>query len=480
MRRTPAILPLLIALAVSATLMGPADAVAPSVTAAPAVEAVKTVKAAKAAPAARVVGQPRVNYVPTSRAYFSYPNGKKADKVAIRNRVLKTIQSTWGGPRTRAGLARSGNGTIRIATWSFEDWTIARALVAARNRGVSVQVVAAKAANKDRGPWGYLRKKLGSRLYKPGHKNTRELVSFARQCSGACRGPGGTAHAKYFLFDKVGSSRTRSIVFQTSMNLTRFAYTGQWNQAQVMKSSAIYADFMSVYRQARIGRPVASPYHARSFGSISDYFFPRPQARSAQDPVMAILNQVSCSGATSGGNARGHTRIRIIQYAMYGDRGVWLAKKLRSLWGRGCDIKIIYGVSSRPTLQILRNTSGRGRVPMRQSGVKNGSGEIVKYNHSKWMTIGGHWSSSRSAWLAFTGSANWSLLAFGSDEQMQLISSRANTLSYQRAFNKTWVQKTSKLPAGGRLATFGRGTEVPGVPEDAPAWGTGPYRYMQP
>ncbi len=335
-----------------------------------------------------------MNYVPTSRPYFAYPNGKKADKVAIRNRVLKTIQSTWGGPRTRAGLARSGNGTIRIATWSFEDWTIARALVAARNRGVSVQVVAAKAANKDRGPWGYLRKKLGSRLYKPGHKNTRELVSFARQCSGACRGPGGTAHAKYFLFDKVGSSRTRNIIFQTSMNLTRFAYTGQWNQAQVMKSSAIYDDFMSVFRQARIGRPVASPYHARSFGSISDYFFPRPQARSAQDPVMAILNQVSCSGATSGGNARGHTRIRIIQYAMYGDRGVWLAKKLRSLWGRGCDIKIIYGVSSRPTLQILRNTSGRGRVPMRQSGVKNGSGEIVKYNHSKWMTIGGHWSSS--------------------------------------------------------------------------------------
>ena len=87
---------------------------------------------------------------------------------------------------------------------------MARALVAARNRGVSVQVVAAKAANKGRGPWGYLRRKLGSRLYTPGHTRTRELVSFARQCRGACRGPGGTAHAKYFLFDRVGAGRTRA------------------------------------------------------------------------------------------------------------------------------------------------------------------------------------------------------------------------------------------------------------------------------
>ncbi len=475
MRRTPALIPfLLAALLVGSTLAGPAEA-----TVAPAAPAAAP-SAAGAAMAARGVGAPRVNYVPTSRAYFSFPNGKKADRMAIRNRVLRTIQSTWGGHRTRAGLARAGNGTIRIATWSFDDWDIARALVAARNRGASVQVVAAKAANKGVGPWRYLRKKLGSRLYKPGHKNTRDLVSFARQCSGACRGPGGTAHAKYFLFDRVGAGRTRNIIFQTSMNLTRFAYTNQWNQAQVMKSPAIYNDFLGVYRQARIGRPLAQPYHVRDFGSIADYFFPRPRARSAQDPVMSILKRVHCAKASSGGNARHFTRIRVIQYAMYGDRGVWLAKKLRNLWGLGCDVKIIYSVSSRPTLQILRNRSGRGAVPMRQSVVRNGSGELAKYNHSKWMTITGRWGSSRSTWLTFTGSANWSLLAFASDEQMQRIRSRPATLQYLRAFARTWGQKTSKQPPGGRVAAFSRGTSLPGVPEDAPAWGSGAYRYMTP
>ena len=485
MRRTPASAAVLVTLitVLAATVLTGAPAT--GVTASGATRATTTsstsTTSSPATSAASRIGAPRVNYVPTSRAYFSYPNRKKSERMTIRNRVLKTIQSTWGGHRTRAGLARAGNGTIRLATWSFKDWAIAKALVAARNRGASVQVVAAKGANKGSGPWRYLRRKLGGRLYKPGHMNTRELVSFARQCRGACRGPGGTAHAKYYLFDRVGARRARSIVFNTSMNLTRFAYTSQWNQAQVMKTGGVYHDFMGIFRQARIGRPVAHPYHVKDFGAVADFFFPRPHARSAQDPVMGILNRTGCTRATSGGNRRGHTRIRIIQYAMYGDRGVWLAKRLRHLWGRGCDIKIIYGVTSRPVLQILRNGSGRGKVPMRQSVIKNSSGEIVKYNHSKWMTVTGRWAGSPSTWLTFTGSANWALLAFGSDEQMQQVKSRAQALHYLRAFGKTWGQKTSKLPPGGRLASFGRtAPALPGVPEDAPTWGRGVYRYMQP
>jgi phosphatidylserine/phosphatidylglycerophosphate/cardiolipin synthase-like enzyme len=443
-------------------------------------QAATAARSSTPAVARAAIGRPRVNYVPTSRPYFSYPNRGKAARLAIRNRVLRTIQSTWGGPKTRGGLARSGNGRIRIATWSFKDWTIARALVAARNRGASVQVVAAKATNKGSGPWRYLRKRLGKRLYKPGHPNTRELVSFARQCSGACRGPGGTAHAKYFLFDRVGTRRARAITFNTSMNLTRTGYRRQWNQAHVMKSPRIYGDFVRVFRQARIGRPVSRPYRARRIGNVVDYFFPRPRSRAAQDPVMQILRRVACSRAGSGANRNGRTRIRIIQYAMYGDRGVWIAKKLRNLWSRGCDIKIIYGVTSRPVLQVLRNRSGRGAVPMRQSATKNGRGELTRYNHSKWMTVTGRWAPSRSNWITFTGSANWSLAAFGSDEQMQRVHSRRQTLPYLRAFNATWGQKTSKRPPGGRVVAAGRTAPVAGVPEDAPTWGQGAYRYMAP
>src|SRR4051794_3711035 len=136
MRRTPAaaaVLLTLMALVVATLVTGAPTASASGVTASPA-----AARAAAPAPP----GRPRLSYVPTSRAYFSFPNRSKASRMQIRNRVLHTIQSTWGGPKPAPGLTRPGNGSIRIATWSFKDWDVARALVAAKHRGASVQVVA--------------------------------------------------------------------------------------------------------------------------------------------------------------------------------------------------------------------------------------------------------------------------------------------------------------------------------------------------
>ena len=317
-------------------------------------------------------------------------------------------------------------------------------------------------------------------LYRPGYPTTRERVSFARQCAGSCRGPGGTPHSKYFLFDDVGRTHRRHVVVQTSMNLTSMAYTGQWNQAQVMRSAHVYADFLGIFEQTRLGRPVSSAYHTAKFGNVVDYFFPSFGATASTDPVMQMLDHVDCRGATVGGTAHGMTRIRIIQYAMYGDRGVWIAKKLRSLWSQGCDIGIIYSVSSRPVLGILRNKSGRGAVPMKQSVVKDGWGNIVKYNHSKWMTITGHWGASTAAAITFAGSANWANLAFGDDEQMQRVSGAANAARYVATYNKTWRQKSSTAPTPGTITTFGRTGEGARLdePAEAPEFGTGVFRYM--
>ena len=252
---------------------------------------------------ARVLGVPKGRYVVPPSTYFSFPNRSKAERMAIRNRVLATVKSTWGGRRNSLGMPLPTNGTIRMASWSFDDWDMAKALVAARDRGASVQLVAAADANGDHGPWRYLRKHLGSRLYKPGHPETREVASYARQCRGSCRGYGGTPHAKYFLFNNVGPRHVKNVVVQTSMNLTTFAYDNQWNHAQVMWSSMIYRDFLSVFRQMRLGVPARpNPYHVFASGNVVDIFFPRPGANAAGDPVMQILNKVNCSGSTAAGH----------------------------------------------------------------------------------------------------------------------------------------------------------------------------------
>ena len=469
--RLPALVAVLAMVVVLVPLAGPAEAK----------RGPRNDRASRAAAAPAVVGQPRRNYVVPPTSYFSFPNRSKKERVAIRKRVLATIHSVWGGRRTSLGTPLPTNGTIRIATWSFDDWDMAKALVAAKKRGVSVQVVAAKGANKDHRAWRWLRKRLGQKLYRPGYPATREMYSYARACPGSCRGFGGTPHAKYFLFDRVGARQARNVVVQTSMNLTGMAYQGQWNQAQVMHSRRVYTDYMAIFRQVRLGKPVAQPYHVAAIGPVVNYFFPRPRATPAQDPVMQTLSAVSCTGATTGSGS-GRTMIRVNQYAIYGERGAWIAKKLRSLWDAGCDVAIIYAVTSRPVLSILRKRTGRGAVPMRQSVVKDPYGNIVKYNHSKWMTITGHWGSLPAAYVTFSGSANWANLAFGDDEQMQRIVSRTEALRHLANFKKTWKQKTSNPPAFGRVMSFGRlmapfPEDEADIPEE-PVFGEGIYRYL--
>ena len=414
---------------------------------------------------------PPRNYVPYNGARFGYLKRGKAEQARIRSQVLATIQSTWGGPRDRYGVPLPGNGSIRIATWSFGDMTIAKALVAARNRGVIVQVMGATDINRTHPEWGWLKKRLGTRYYNVHEQGSSLRTSFARSCNGSCRGRGGTQHAKFFLFDNVGSSHVRNIVFQSSMNLTSFAFHGQWNSAQVTTSPAVYSAFMAVYREMYPATYNSSPFRDYTTGSIENIFFPLPDSTTMRDPVTRMLSRVKC---TNSGVYNGRTRIRIIQYAIYQSRGERIAKKLRSLWNQGCDIAIIYAVTTRPALSILRNHSGRGPIPMKQSIIRGKGGTIVKYNHSKWMTIAGNYGGQPGQWKTISGSANWANLALSSDEQMQILDGYANVRAYNSAFGTTWAQRTSGPPT---LAYIADGRVTP-VPENDIPWGTGIYKYM--
>jgi len=429
------------------------------------------------------VGRPRVNAPMRAGSVFSYPNRGKRKQVAIRKRILNTIKSTWGGRRYSSGSARPSNGRIRIATWTFADWAIARALSRAHKRGVSVQILAAKGPNKRHRPWKWLRKRLPHSLYRKGYPETASRWSFARHCRGSCRGRGGTAHSKYFLFSNVGASHVPAITVQSSMNLTRMGYKGQWNQATTTWRRGVHRAFSLIFAESRRDRPVSKTYRRFVDGRVQSLFFPRPRTSASHDPVMRALGRVRCKGATSGGDRRHRTQIRIIQYALYNSRGAWIAKRLKRLWNGGCNIKIIYAVTSRPVLTILRSRSGRGPVPMRQSVVRNAYGEIVKYNHNKWMTVTGRWGSSSRAYMVFPGSSNWGNLAFSSDEQMQQISSSRHTRQHLAAFAKTWKQRSSRRPSFGRVYSFARmlpgtaDTAIEQIPEE-PVFGEGIYKYL--
>jgi len=433
--------------------------------------------------ASRPVGKPRVNLPTRPGSVFSYPNRGRKKQVTIRKRVLNTIKSTWGGRRGNLGAAKRANGRIRIATWTFDDWAIARALYWAHKRGVSVQVLAAKGPNKRHRPWKWLRRHLPHTRYRPGHPETASRWSFARHCKGSCRGRGGTHHSKYFLFTNVGAAHVRTITMQSSMNLTRMGYEGQWNHATTTWRGKVHSAFRRIFAESRRDRPSSKQYRRFISGKVHSIFFPRPGTTARYDPIMRALKGVHCKNTLAGGDRRHRTQIRVIQYAMYNDRGVWIAKRLKRLWNAGCNIKVIYAVTSRPVLRILRSRAGRGPIPVRQSVIRNAYGQIIKYNHSKWMTITGHWKGSRRAFVVMPGSSNWGNLAFSSDEQIQQIRNYQHTRSHLAAFKKTWKQRTSRQPGSSRVYSFGRvlpgATDSAGelIPEE-PVFGEGIYKYL--
>jgi hypothetical protein len=467
--------------AISSVLaLGGTAAAAPTVS--PTVSAVAK-PAAVSAPAAKTAaarsGRPPSNYAMKPGNYFSYPNRTPVWQVNIRNRVLAMVNSTWGyytttstDPVTNKTTTTWHRGRIRMTTWSFDDTGMRTALVRAAQRGVQVQVIGAQQVNQKlhRKEWNSLRKALNS----PWARSKGNVV---RQCRGSCRGSGGTPHSKFFLFDDVASGHYRNVVVQTSMNLTKFAQTGQWNQATTMWNKTVFDQFMTIFNESARNRNLGNSAYRRYTipGVVSSIFYPGGGLR--RDPVLQALSQVQCTGAGSGG-VNGRTRIRVIQYAIYETRGNAIAKRLRQLWNAGCNVGVIYSVTSRPVLAILRSHSGRGPVPMRQSVIKNGAGDVVKYNHSKWVAISGNYGGSPSTWTVVNGSSNWSNFAYGCDEQMQQIYGAGWVSPYFSTWDYTWRQKSSRPPmAGGNASGAREAAALRAIPEQ-PTFGRGIYKYM--
>ena len=318
---------------------------------------------------------------------------------------------------------------------------------------------------------------------RPGYPASADTVSFARECRGRCRGPGGTAHAKYFLFDKIGRGQQRYVTFQTSMNLTRFGYTGQWNQATVMKFKSVYDDYLSVFKQARLAhRDRESVPRARRRAEGSRLLLPparalgRPRTRSCRPSAC-----VSCTGAGYGGTANHRTRIRIIQYAMYGDRGVWIAKRLRQPVERRLrrpdHLQRDHPSGAADPAQRLRPWTDPDAAVGHQEQCRRDrevQPQQVDDDH-------------RPLGRPDLGVGDLQRLGQLVPRRVRATTSRCSASATSprpsptwRRSTRTWNQKTSKKPPHARLSASGRALPIPGVPETAPTWGKGIYKFMQP
>jgi PLD-like domain len=354
---------------------------------------------------------PEVYDVPTG-VKTNNPLGDREARRRILAHLLHTINSTPGGEK------------IRIATWNMRSDDLTNALVAAHKRGVSVRVVIDRLNANPRNPnAGFER--LTNALKFGQKKRPQSMKSYTRRCVSACRAPGGIAHVKFYLFSKIRATKTKSardIVMYGSANATDLAAYAQWNDLYTMRGQgAVYREFMGVYKEMVKDRSVAQPYLSFQHGNFTDYFYPYRGDGTENDPLMEVLNDIRCGGATDGTGSNGHTRLRIAQTSMWGDRGIVIAQRLRIMYQRGCDIKIVYAVMGNEVLSVLRHTT-RGRVPIRQIAQDfNRDGVYDRYLHMKNMGVSGVYAGVTNANVTWNGSANWTSVALASDEVVARI-----------------------------------------------------------
>ncbi len=349
-------------------------------------------------------GRERARYRPSAGVTFNSPGDFE-----INNKVLRAIRHTQRGEK------------IRVMTWNLSGWSFVNALRKAHQRGVSVRVIMARSLAREQGPNGPYR--TLKRALKKQHRKA-EMRSWFRTCQNSCRGKRGAMHTKMYLFSKTGAQP--KVVMSSSANLTGAAATNQYNDMYTVRGAKkAYKASIKVFNQAgrdRRARPVV--YQA---GKIRGWFQPRT---GRNDIVMNMLKKVHCKGARGAG-IKGRTSIRIAQDVLLGKRGIRIAKRLRELNQRGCNIRLVYSQLGGNVYKLLRWIPRNHLVQDR-----DGDGAYDVYLHMKAMAISGHYGGQRDARVVYQGSENWSPLAAMSDEQGLIINRDSVERKYGKRINR--------------------------------------------
>jgi hypothetical protein len=368
-------------------------------------------------------------------------------------------------------------GTIRWMVFSFGDWGIEKALVRARNRGVSVQVLGNYINRETWAPWRKLQATLGTRMSKPGRNPER--LSWARQCKRSCRGHGGNLHVKLYLFSQVGP--VPNVTMYGSWNPTWVANQRQWNHLDTRWDPATYQQYLQIFNEAKQDRWFG--YAHWESGGMEHMVFPKPATRAGNDPVNEELGKVSC---VSPPDANGTTHAMVIRIGMFifgGSRGTWMAKRIRSLWNQGCDVAIVYGFASDRALSILYSKSGRGRIPMKQA-VSIENGKPYRYFHHKFVAVRGVYDGVPGSNVVWAGSTNFSNLGLSSDDltvrtasPMPLAPGVVN--AYFKDFEVTWKGPNTRRPHAGGASPEQRALAVKPSQELRAPLGRGYYSEVE-
>lgn len=346
-------------------------------------------------------------YYVVDGAQFNDPLSNFSTPYAVFDYVEAAIDGTPSGA------------TILISTFLLDRSVSVDKLIAARDRGVHVQVVMDQrnvnspsdrlmsVLNADNGP----RTPTGD--VDPGLDG-----SFAIKCVGSCRGDAGIVHTKFYAFSESGG--VQNIVMVSSANLNTDSATSKWNDLYSMVDAGTYARYAAIHNEMAddTSRDLDSyQVYRTDNGRYESRFFPMLGASQATDPTMVDLSRVICSGASGGTGSNGHTAIHIAMFLWKGTRGLYIADRILNLARSGCAVKVIYGAPGTEVAAKLKTAARNGLIKLYDSRVDlNHDGSVDVRVHSKYMLIEGNYGPSpdgfypanTAAWQVYTGSQNWS------------------------------------------------------------------------
>jgi phosphatidylserine/phosphatidylglycerophosphate/cardiolipin synthase-like enzyme len=400
---------------------------------------------------------------PPTGARFNNPYGSTAQRRALVDQVITAINASPGyvrrNPFTRQVMPCPGNpkyfpSEIKIAVYSIADKRFAKALVAAQQRCVSVQVLMNSHLTVVTSPsWRSIFRHLGRR-----GADYRHQRSFARRCSHGCLGTA-VLHSKMFLFSRPG--RMRYTVMVGSTNMARNATKIQFNDLYTVNGNRqMYAQYRSVFEAMARDRTVRrdAPPRVYTAGPYTSTFYPYFHANRRTDRTMQALRSIRCSGADGGAGIGGRTVVYIAMHSWFGTRGRYLAGRVRQMYDRGCYVRILYSFMGGSIYSRL--TYGTGRRMVARRVLFPGPRGVVasKYSHMKMFAASGNVAGDRSSWVVWTGSNNFSDKGPHADEVTLRIPLRSAYQAYVHHWKYMKHRRSSRYwalfeePVGGGRA----------------------------
>ncbi len=370
--------------------------------------------------------------------FFNDPYLKKGH-FRIERKVIDTIRHTPRGS------------TIRIAVYSFDRMNVAKALLAARRRGVKVQMLLND--HQDTRAMKVIRRAIGT---------NRRSKNFIYKCKQSCRGAANqynNLHGKFYSFSQSG--RSKDVLAVGSANMMLNADIHQWNDLYFTSGDhALFRQFVGLFNDMRNDyntRQEPMSFCGTPIGAVCDdsvdkhtvWAFPRVSGPK-NDLVIDMLDRIQCLTPDGAGGVT-RTRLALNMHTMRGRRGDYLAAALRQKYVQGCDLRVSYGLIGYHTKGIIGAPTRRGRVPMRSSGKdfnpddnydlnKDGKDDLILsyYSHQKYFVIQGTYNGVPNTSMVLTGSTNWASLSTANDEVWFTVRGERVAKKYIRNFNYQW------------------------------------------